>query len=389
MTQSNEQFEMVAKTFFGFEEILANELRALGAIKISQGNRMVKFFGDTGFIYKANLCLRTALRILKPLRSGFVKNEKQLYNLVSSIDWQDYLDSSDSFRVQSTVHSETFTHSGFVNLKTKDAIADQFRDHTGVRPDVELDDPDLIIDVYIKHNTCVISLDSSGNSLHQRGYRVKTNLAPINEVLAAGLLLQAGWKGQTHFLDPMCGSGTILIEAVMIACNIPVNINRKEFAFEKWLDWDMDLYDKIEKSCLQKVRDFNHQVKGYDIDSDTLEKAQTNIKNANLSEFITLEEKDFFTSHKKEEAAVFIVFNPPYGERLKIDEETFYKQIGDTLKNKYLNSNCWFITSNLEAIKYVGLRPSRKIKMFNAKLESRLLNYKIYAGSKKKKYNQH
>ena len=388
MTSGIKQFEMVAKTFYGFEDLLVEELKLLGATNISKGNRMVKFYGDKGFLYKANLCLRTALRILKPITNGYVKNEKQLYDLIGSIRWEDYLEDSDSFVVKSTVNSDAFSHSGFVNLKTKDAIVDRFRNNTGTRPNIDLDYPDLIVDIYIKHNKCVVSLDSSGNSLHQRGYRSKTNVAPINEVLAAGLLLHAGWKGHSDFLDPMCGSGTILIEAAMIACNIPVNINRKEFAFEKWLDWDMDLFEKIEESCLKKICDFSFSIRGFDKSNSSVKKAKLNIDSANLSDFVQVSNEDFFITEKSNEKPLFILFNPPYGERLDIDDENFYKNIGDTLKKNYTNTNSWFITSNLEAIKHVGLRPTRKIKVFNAKLESRLLNYKIYKGSKKQKYKQ-
>ena len=388
MKANSQQFEMVAKTFYGFEDLLVNELKNLGATRISKGNRMVKFYGDKGFLYKANLCLRTALRILKPIASSKINNEKQLYNFVQSIAWDHYLEESDSFVVKSTVNSTIFSHSGFVSLKTKDAIVDQFRANSGIRPNIDLDHPDVTIDVYIKENQCVISLDSSGNSLHQRGYRSHTNRAPINEVFAAGLLLMAGWKGHSDFLDPMCGSGTILIEAAMIACNIPVNINRKEFAFEKWLDWDLDLFEKIESSCLSKVKDFTYGIKGFDKSNTSVKKAMLNIENANLADFIHLENKDFFFSKKEKDAFLFMLFNPPYGERLAIDEELFYQQIGDTLKKEYTNSNAWFITSNLDSLKNVGLRPSRKIKVYNAKLESRLLNYKIYEGSKKAKWQQ-
>ncbi|GAA3518111.1 THUMP domain-containing protein [Aquimarina addita] len=377
---------MVAKTFFGFEEILAKELRNLGAQKVEQGNRMVSFYGDTGFMYKANLCLRTALKILKPIGSKKIRNEKDLYNLIQSIDWIQYLDANDSFAIYATVNSTIFTHSQFISLKSKDAIVDKFRAEKGERPNVDTEYPDLTINIHIQQDFCTVSLDSSGGSLHQRGYRTVTNIAPINEVLAAGLLLLSGWDGQSDFLDPMCGSGTLAIEAAMIACNIPANLNRKEFAFEKWLDWDMELFEKIEEACLNKTREFPYTIIGMDKAPSAIRKSNQNIENANLVEFVKIKEGDFFESTKEGDKPLHIVFNPPYGERLEIDAEAFYAQIGDTLKQSYPGTNAWFITSNLESLKFVGLRPSRKIKVFNGKLESRLVKYEMYAGSKKAKF---
>ncbi len=381
-------FKMVAKTLFGFEEVLERELRNLGAEKVEVGNRMVSFYGDTGFMYKANLCLRTAIKILKPITSKRIRDEKDLYNFIQSIDWSGYLNTEDTFAIHATVNSTLFNHSQFIALKTKDAIVDKFRDETGERPSVDLDYPDLSIDVHIQQDLCTVSLDSSGGSLHHRGYRTATNIAPINEVLAAGLLLLSGWDGQCDFLDPMCGSGTMAIEAAMIACNIPANLNRKEFAFEKWLDWDMDLFEKIEESCLKKTRDFHHSIIGFDKEYSAVRKANINIENANLTDFITIKEGDFFESEKEVEGPLHIVFNPPYDERLEINIEEFYSQIGDTLKKNYPGTNAWFITGNLESLKHVGLRPSRKIKVFNGKLECRLVKYEMYAGSKRTKFQQ-
>lgn len=381
---------MVAKTFFGFEELLANELKNLGGADVKVGNRMVSFYGDTGFMYKANLCLRTALKILKPIGEKKVRDPEALYTFIKSIDWSDYLDANDTFAVYATVNSDYFNHSKYVALKSKDAIVDQFRERTGKRPSIDTEHPDLRIQINISRDLCTVSLDSSGDSLHHRGYRTATNIAPINEVLAAGLLLHSGWRGQTDFLDPMCGSGTMLIEAAMIACNIPANINRKEFAFEKWLDWDMDLYEKIEASILKRVRDCGVKIEGYDKAPSAVQKAIDNIENANISEFVSVKRQDFFESIKEsdDDKSLHMVFNPPYGERLPIDMQTFYGKIGDTLKKEYSNTEAWFITSDLEAIKYVGLRPSRKIKVFNAKLEARLVNYKMYAGSKRTKFQK-
>lgn len=381
-----ENFKMVAKTFFGFEEILAKELQFLGAQDIEMGTRMVSFKGDKGFMYKANLACRTALKILKPIYYFRAKDEQSLYKGIQGIDWSKYFNSNQTFVIDTTIHSENFKHSQFVSQKSKDAIVDQFRDKTGQRPSVDKDFPNLKINIHIDKDQVSVALDTSGNSLHQRGYKTATNIAPINEVLAAGMLLLSGWDGNSNFLDPMCGSGTLLAEAAMIACNIPANINRKEFAFEKWNDWDNVLFDNIVDSLLKKTREFHYKITGFDKAPSAVEKAKVNIKNANLEEYISINQANFFDSKKETEGPLQMVFNPPYGERLDIEMERFYREMGDTLKLNYPNTNAWFITSNLEALKFVGLKPSRKIKLFNASLEARLVKYEMYSGSKRTKF---
>lgn len=384
----NENFTMVAKTFFGFEDVLADELKKLGAMNIQKGVRSVSFKGDKGFMYKANLCLRTALKILKPIANFRVKNERDYYNKLFDFQWNKIFSAEQTFAVETTLSSETFTHTQYMALRAKDAIVDKFRKTHGKRPNIDTQHPDIRIHIHIqKNNEVVVSLDSSGASLHHRGYRSATNIAPINEVLAAGILLLSGWQGQSDFLDPMCGSGTFLIEATMIACNIPPNIHRTEFAFEKWNDYDVDLFETIFDSCINKTREFHHSIIGYDKAPSAVSKARQNVKNSNLSQYITIEHEDFFKTQKTSENELHLVTNPPYGERISVEFETFYKNIGDTLKQNYPNTEAWLITSNLEAIKHIGLRPSRKMKLFNGKLESRLLNYSIYQGSKKQKFH--
>lgn len=380
-------FKMVAKTLFGFEELLAKELTQLGAQDVKIGVRNVSFTGDKGFMYKANLGLRTAIKILKPIETFKVFNEKDLYDKIYNMSWEPYLKPIGTLAVDATINSNVFTHSLYVAQKTKDAVVDKFRDTTGQRPNVDLKFPDLKINVHIDREICHISLDSSGDSLHKRGYKTATNIAPINEVLAAGLVMLSGWDGQCDFMDPMCGSGTILAEAAMIACNIPPNLMRKEFAFERWADWDVDLFEKIEESLLNKTRDFHYKIMGYDKSPSAVAKAKDNIKNAHLEEFISIKHEDFFKTQKAGEDKLHMVFNPPYGERLDIEMEEFYKNIGDTLKQGYPGTDAWFITSNLDALKHVGLRPSRKIHLVNAKLEARFVKYVMYEGSKKAKYN--
>lgn len=381
-----ENYNMLAKTLFGFEELLAKELTQLGAMDVKTGVRSVSFSGDKGFMYKANLGLRTAIKILKPIHSFKVNNEQDLYDNLYKMAWDQYVKPSGTIAVDATIHSELFTNSLYIAQKTKDAIVDKFRDTTGERPNVDLKFPDLKVNVHIDRHQVTISLDSSGDSLHKRGYKIATNIAPINEVLAAGLIMLSGWDGQTDFMDPMCGSGTMLIEAAMIACNIPPNLMRKEFAFERWNDWDVELFEKIEESLLAKTRDFHHKIIGYDKAPSAVTKAIENVKNAQLDDFIDVKHEDFFKTQKGGEEKLHMVFNPPYGERLNIDMEEFYKNIGDTLKQSYPGTDAWFITSNLDALKHVGLRPSRKIHLFNAKLEARLVKYVMYEGSKKGKY---
>ena len=381
-----ENFKMVAKTFFGFEEILAKELQQLGAQEVEIGTRMVSFKGDKGFMYKANLSLRSALKILKPIYHFRAFNDQSLYKGIQGVDWSKYLNANQTFVIDTTIHSDNFKHSQFVSQKAKDAIVDQFRDKFGQRPSIDKDFPDLRINIHIDRDQCSVALDTSGASLHHRGYRTATNIAPINEVLAAGMLLLSGWDGSSHFLDPMCGSGTILVEAAMIACNIPANINRKEFAFEKWNDWDNDLFDQIIDALMKRTREFHHTIVGYDKAPSAVQKAKDNVRNANLEDYITISQANFFETKKETVGPLHMVFNPPYGERLDIEMERFYREIGDTFKQNYPGTDAWFITANLEALKFVGLRPSRKIKLFNGKLEARLVKYEMYAGSKRTKF---
>ncbi len=381
-------FKMVAKTLAGLEDLLATELRQLGASAVEIGTRNVSFEGDTGFMYKANLCCRLAIKILKPITVFNIFNEDDLYKKVYDINWQQYMDVEGTLAVNATVFSDYFTHSQYIALKTKDAIVDRFRDMEGDRPNVDLDHPSLRINVHIDRNICTISLDSSGESLHKRGYKTVNTIAPINEVLAAGLIMLSGWQGQCDFLDPMCGSGTILTEAAMIACNIPPNLNRDEFGFENWPDFDVDLFEMIEAASLKKIRDFNYKIYGYDIDDVAIKASKENIKNANLEEFIEVKNQNFFESEKVTNGPLYIVMNPPYDERISItDVSEFYGNIGNTLKRNYPGTQAWLITANMEALKHVGLKPSNKIKLFNGKLESKFVRYEMYEGSRKASKN--
>jgi len=379
----NQDTSFLAKTFYGFEPLLEKELRKLGAKNIQSINRAVSFEGDLGFLYKANLSLRTALRILMPIGRFPVKNQTDLYRAIDRIDWSKWFSAEQSFIIDVTLFSDHFNHSLFVAQKAKDAIVDQFSKREGKRPSVTTENPDIRIQLHLQGDQLTISLDSSGNSLHQRGYRIETNIAPINEVLAAGMLLHSGWEGKTYFYDPMCGSGTLAIEAAMIACNIPPSLNRTTFSFMNWKNFDSELFEVIRNSCLSKVKEFRGHIYAFDKAPSAVRKAQENIENAGLKEYISVVRSDFFFADRPSEVPLHIVFNPPYGERLPIDADVFYGKIGDTLKKEYQGCEAWFITANIEALKSVGLRPSRKIKMFNGKLESRLVNYELYEGSRK------
>lgn len=382
---SNQNFKMIAKTFYGFENILCDELLKLGAQKITKGLRSVSFYGDTGFMYKSNLSLRTALKILKPIKEFKFNNLDAYYESIKSIEWEKYMDIDSSFSINSVVfHSKIFNNSKFTSLKAKDAIVDRFRSLYGRRPNVNTLNPDIKIEIHVNKSFCTISLDSSGESLHKRGYKKYNSTAPINEVLAAGIILMSGWDGKSDFFDVMCGTGTILIEAAMIAKNIAPNLNRPSFAFEKWKDWNETLYETIEDSVKSKEIDYKFKIIGFDISNSMVKKAKKNIEISEI-EIIEIYKKDFFESKKYSDVESILFINPPYNKRIPIDINLFYKKIGDTLKNNYDKTSAWIITANMEAIKSIGLKSSTSIKLFNAQLESRLLNYNIYSGSKKNK----
>ena len=376
-----ENYSMVATTMMGLEDILAEELRLLGAQHINVLNRAVEFVGDVGFMYKANLNLRTAIRILKPIFSFKARNEKELYRKIYEYDWEQHFDVDGTFAIQSSGFSEVFSHSKYTALKTKDAIADSFRDKHGKRPNVDVEAPDVQINVHVRDNSFVISLDSSGYSLHKRGYKVASVDAPINEVLAAALILLSDWNQISNFYDPMCGSATILVEAALIANNIPANIFRKRFGFSGWKDFDPQLWNKIRDISLEKEKEYYGIISGADNFQKSLRAGRSNINNALMRDDIEIKMQDFFDT--KVTPGTHVVFNPPYGERMSIGINEFYQKIGDTLKHNYQGCTVWLISSDIENLKMIGLKPSRKIKVFNGKLECRFVRFDIYEGSKK------
>ena len=383
---SSSDFRMVAKTFFGLEDVLCAELLKLGAKNIKKGVRNVSFVGDKGFLYKCNLSLRTAIKILKPITTFKIKTNKELYSSFNNFPWEKYISVESSFSIESVLISDFFSHSLFFSQKAKDGIVDRFRKLFKKRPNIDSINPDIKLNVHLRNNICTVSLDSSGNPLNQRGYRLQTNIAPINEVLAAGIIHLSGWKFDCDFLDPMCGSGTFLIEAAMMAKNYPPNLKRNNFLFKNWQDFDPQLFGLIKKSISSKISSLDVKIYGYDKSLASVEKSIMNIKRAGLDNKIIVKKNDFFTTNKNFGAKLQMIFNPPYGERIPIDISSFYKRIGDTLKQNYTNSVACIITSNMKALKHVGLRHKRRIKLFNGKLESRMVSYEIYEGSKKNKH---
>ena len=400
---------MVAKTFKGLEEVLAQELIELGANEVQLERRAVSFKGDKAMLYRANLCLRTALRVLVPVRVESLKikvdrsrkvesrktkteskkPEDQVYEIAKSVKWERYMTEDSTFAIDATVYSDSLRNSRFVTYRVKDAIADYWTEKTGKRPNVNTEDPDVRINVHIANEQVTVSLDSSGESLHKRGYRVATTEAPIREVLAAGMLLMAGWKGQCDLYDPMCGSGTIPIEAALIARNIAPGVFRKAFAFEKWPDFDEELWSEIYNDD-SKERDFAHKIYGSDASFYAVQQAMKNVKSAGVQKDVELrqirmEELKVESLELKEvESEKIVMINPPYGERLASnkDMEELYGKIGTALKHQFTGATAWIISSNEAAMKCIGLKPSKKMRLLNGELDCQFNKYELFAGKR-------
>lgn len=378
----------IAKTISGLEDVLAGELTALGAKDIQNITRAVSFSGDKRLLYEANLWCRTALRILKPLFSFTASTNDELYKNIYDFEWENIFSVDNTFAIDAVVNDSSFNHSHFVSLKVKDAIADRFRAKGGARPSVDTEDPDIKINIHIFKDHCDVSLDSSGESLHKRGYRVAVGLAPLSEVLAAGLILLSGWDGKKNFVDPMCGSGTILIEAAMIAQNIPPGIFKRSFSFMNWKDFDGKLWDQIKREAAGKEKEMECRITGSDISARAIRNTRGNVIAANMQKAISLQVASF-DEFKPPEGNGVMIMNPPYGERIEQEDIVgFYKSFGDSLKKNYGGYDAWIISSDLNAMKFIGLKPTRKIAVFNGPLECRFMKFSIYEGSKKDKYNQ-
>ena len=376
------EFEMIAKTFQGLEEVLAKELVALGANNVQMGRRMVSFTGDKALMYKANFHLRTAVRILKPIMHFKASSADEVYEVIKAVDWEQYLNWGSTFSVDSVVYSDVFRHSKFVAYRVKDAIADYFNEKHGKRPSVRINNPDLIFHIHIAGEDCTLAFDSSGESLHRRGYRVETGAAPINEVLAAGMIMLTGWNGECDFIDPMCGSGTIPIEAALIARNIAPGVFRQGYAFEKWNDFDSELFRSIYEDDSAE-REFKHKIYGYDVDGRMVACARRNVKSAMMNDIIEIECRDIKDFVQPEERAMMVV-NPPYGERLVLENLlNIYKELGSRLKHSFQGNEAWVISSSYDCFDQIGLKASARIPLYNGDLDCEFRKYEMFQGKYK------
>ncbi len=380
--------KLVARTLAGLEEVLAKEIEEIGGTDIEIFNRAIEYQGDVRLMYKSNLWLRTAIDVLLPLSKFTANSEEELYEKVQKINWSNYITSEKTFSITPIVHSSVFTHSHYASLKVKDAIVDQLREKKGRRPNVNTENPDVKIMLRISENKCSILLNSSGQSLFKRGYRTYGGEAPINEVLAAGIIGLSEWDGKTPFVDPMCGSGTFPIEAAMKVRNVAPGIIREEFGFMSWLDYREDIWELLQYEAKFAVKSSKTKIFAYDKSRQTIRTAEMNADSIEeIKGAIDFEMKDFFKSEKPTEDGI-IITNPPYEIRIKTNNiEMFYELIGNTLKHKWTGYDAWIISSNLDALKRLGLRPKKKIPLFNAQLESKLVHLPLYMGSKKAKKN--
>ncbi len=380
---TDSQFTLIAKTVSGLEPLLANELRALGATEILPLTRAVSFKADKRLMYRANYELRTALRVLKPIHHFVAHNENALYDGVSKFQWHELFTVDQTFAIDAVVSGGAFTHSHYVALRTKDAIVDQFRDRFGARPSIDVNNPDLRISVHIAENQVSLLLDSSGESLHKRGYRTMVDKAPINEVLAAGLILMTGWQGDRNFVDAMCGSGTIPIEAAMCGMRIPAGYYRNSYGFMRWKDYEPALWESVKSTADEQIMEMEGHILGSDHSAKAVEIARANVRNAHLNHDIQIIKKDMEALVPPEGGGILLI-NPPYGERLEEEDLTaLYKTIGNSLKKQFKGYNAWIISSDFQAMKMIGLKPSAKKTVFNGPLECRYMRFDIFEGSYK------
>jgi len=375
--------KFVAKTLYGLEKVLAEEIISLGADDVQAVNRAVLFKGDKDLLYRVNYCSRTALSVLMPVADFRIRSKDDLYKDGSKIDWDRYMDADDTFSVVPVINSPHFGHTGYAGLILKDAIADYFRNKTGRRPSVDASDPKILINLHISNDQVTISIDSSVVPLFKRGYRQVQAVAPLNEVLAAGILLLSGWNASSSLMDPMCGSGTIPIEAALIACKIPPGKFRKYFGFQRWKDFDEELFEKVKMESDNHIGPSPVKIMGSDISEQAIQQAKNNISRAGLSDAVSLQISDF-KALKTIDDQGYVFLNPPYGQRLQPDEiDELYSMIGTTLKHNFPGTTAWLITSNKESLKKVGLKPKEKYTLFNGALECILLKYEMYQGTRK------
>jgi putative N6-adenine-specific DNA methylase len=382
LNSEKQEFEFTAKTLFGLEELLAKELQELGAENVRIVKRAVTFQGEDDILYKANYCCRTALRVLKPVLSFRIKKQRDLYNQVFEIPWEEIFSIDKTMMIDSVVYSHHFRNTHFAAQLAKDAIADRFRYFFDKRPNVDKDDPDIRINIHIARDDCTVSMDASGHSLHLRGYRQKTVEAPLNEVLAAAMVSFSGWNGRDQFVDPCCGSGTLLIEAAMAAKKIPAGYFRQKYSMFNWKGFDRKLWDKIKQEADEKIEQRNLKIFGSDKSPRAIVAARVNIRHSGLQRDITTTEKPFQELTRFEPPGV-VMANPPYGERLNVqNNHILYEQLGDLLKRAFPGYSAWILSADIESLKHIGLKSSSKIKLFNGPLECRFVNFDMYEGSK-------
>ncbi len=379
--------KFIAKTLFGLEKVLAGELADLGAADVSPANRAVLFSGEKEMLYRANYCARTALSVLKQIADFRIRSKDDLYRNALKINWDHFMGPGDTFSVTSVVTSPYFSHTGYPGLVLKDAIADYFRKRAGKRPSVDTNDPSLAVNLHISNDLVTISLDSSLIPLFKRGYRKTPATAPLNEALAAGILLLSGWDASVSLTDPMCGSGTLPIEAAMIACRIPPGKFRKKFGFEKWKDFDPGLFEDVRNRYDKQITDTPVKIHANDIFAAEAEQTRSNLLNAGLTDVVKVTVSDFRDMVRDEEGG-YVFINPPYGQRIKPSEiNELYSMIGTTLKHSFPGNTAWLISSNRESIKNIGLRPASKTTLFNGPLECLLLKYELYEGTRKSQFS--
>ena len=377
---------LTAKTFFGLENILSDELHNLGVANIKTANRAVFFEGNIKTLYKVNYCVRTALSVLMPIKEFKIRSKNDLYSIGKSIFWEKFMNVKSTFSITPVVNSPLFNHSGYAGLTLKDSIADYFREKTGARPSVNTDNPDISINLHISGANVTVSLDSSGEPLFKRGYRQAFAEAPLNESLAAGMLLMSGWNGSVPLTDPMCGSATIPIEAALIAKKIPAGKFRKSFGFQKWNNYDERLFEQVKQECDSGIVELKTKISGSDISSEAVKNATINIRNAGLENDITIETIDFKDVKTPDDAGMAML-NPPYGLRLNPDDlDSLYAMIGSKLKHSFEGYTAWILSSNREALKKIGLKPSKKHILLNGTNECMFLKYDLYKGSKSFKH---
>ncbi len=377
-----EQLTITIKTIFGVEEVLKEELNELGYNEVTVLNRAVQIQGTMADVYYLNLHLRCAMSVLVEVKKFKIRDEQDLFKQCLKIDWTSYFDIDKSFAVKGAIQSKLFSHTQFPFLLVKDAIVDTFRDKMGERPNVNIKTPQVVFDLYIKENQVTISLNTSGAPLYQRGYRTEVGEAPLNEVTAAALVRLSGWDRKSTFMDPFCGSGTILIEAALLASGIPSNIDRQHYAFKNFIGFDAALWEKIQSEAIKTCKGFDFDILGSDMDSNMMMMTKRNLRGLPIGRFVNVTTNSFQEVKKPSETGT-IVCNPPYGERMGEDIEDMYQELGDWFKNELKGWNCWVISSNEEGFKSIGLKPTTKVKLYNGDLECSFREFRIFDGFRK------